>query len=63
MTIPRWSLVLLAALASSLATLQAARAQSAPSPTPARRPVAATDIYRLRSVRDPQLSPEGAWVA
>ena len=27
------------------------------------RPVLATDLYRLRTVRDPQLSPEGAWVA
>ena len=29
----------------------------------ARRPLAATDLYRLRTVRDPQVSPEGAWVA
>ena len=28
-----------------------------------RRPLAATDIYGLRSVRDPQVSPEGTWVA
>jgi dipeptidyl aminopeptidase/acylaminoacyl peptidase len=38
-------------------------AQPAPSQAPARRPVAATDIYRLRTVRDPQLSTEGTWVA
>jgi dipeptidyl aminopeptidase/acylaminoacyl peptidase len=29
----------------------------------ARRPLRATDIYQLREVRDPQLSPDGAWVA
>jgi len=33
------------------------------APTSARRPVEATDIYRGRTVRDPQLSPEGQWVA
>ncbi|HJQ18827.1 MAG TPA: S9 family peptidase [Gemmatimonadaceae bacterium] len=27
------------------------------------RPIRATDLYRLRSVNDPQLSPDGAWVA
>ena len=40
-----------------------AQAPSASPPSPARRPVATSDIYRLRTVRDPQLSPEGAWVA
>jgi len=63
MTIPRRSPFLVAVLASTLATPPLARAQSAPPAAPVRRPVASTDIYRLRSVRDPQLSPEGAWVA
>lgn len=32
--------------------------------TPAtRRPLRAGDIYRLRNVNDPQISPDGAWVA
>lgn len=33
------------------------------SQTPARRPLAASDIYHLRQLRDPQLSPDGKWVA
>src|SRR5437660_1693644 len=31
--------------------------------TPAPRPVTVTDLFRLRDVADPQLSPDGAWVA
>lgn len=31
--------------------------------TPARRPIAASDVYHLRSVSDPQLSPDANWVA
>src|SRR5438105_946783 len=30
---------------------------------PARRPLKLDDIFRLRDVRDPQLSPDGQWVA
>jgi dipeptidyl aminopeptidase/acylaminoacyl peptidase len=30
---------------------------------PVRRPLQAADIYRLRDVRDPQLAPDGKWVA
>src|SRR5437660_10614193 len=30
---------------------------------PAPRPVAVTDLFRLRDVADPELSPDGAWVA
>src|ERR1051326_1796733 len=33
----------------------------AQAPTP--RPVMVTDLFRLREVADPQLSPDGAWVA
>src|SRR6185503_21134257 len=38
-------------------------AQSPPPSGAARRPLRATDLYRLRNVNDPQLSPDGAWVA
>jgi len=31
--------------------------------SPAKRPLRAGDIYQLRGVNDPQLSPDGAWVA
>jgi len=31
--------------------------------TPARRTVNTSDLYRLRSIGDPQRSPDGAWVA
>ncbi|HVE79941.1 MAG TPA: S9 family peptidase [Gemmatimonadaceae bacterium] len=37
-------------------------AQAAAAPA-ARRPLVAEDLYRLRDVRDPQRSPDGAWVA
>jgi dipeptidyl aminopeptidase/acylaminoacyl peptidase len=33
------------------------------SQSAARRPLRVGDLYRLRDVRDPQLSPDGAWVA
>ncbi len=46
-------LVLLLIAASSAATGQA----------PSKRPLRANDIYLLRSVSDPQVSPDGAWVA
>jgi dipeptidyl aminopeptidase/acylaminoacyl peptidase len=45
----------------ALTVLVAANA-SAQSPA-GRRPLRATDLYQLRSVNDPQLSPDGAWVA
>lgn len=47
----------------SLCLLLVAIPVAAQSPTSAKRPLRATDIYRLRSVNDPQLSPDGAWVA
>jgi len=49
-------------IAIGLAALCCAAASPAQTPG-ARRPLDATDIYRLRSVRDPQVSPEGGWVA
>jgi dipeptidyl aminopeptidase/acylaminoacyl peptidase len=48
-------LVTLALLASVAAP---ARAQS-----PAKRPVEVNDLFRLRTVRDPRVSPDGQWVA
>ncbi len=53
-----WLAVLPAAAAAP-----AARAQAAPPQAQVRRPVSPSDIYRLRTVRDPQLSPDGAWIA
>src|SRR5213075_807505 len=46
-----------AALAAS--SLLAAQTPSAP----ARRPLRVSDLYRLRTVNDPQISPDGSWVA
>ncbi len=51
----RW---LPAALALSTVLAASVRAQS-----PAKRPVEVNDLYRLRTVRDPQVSPDGQWVA
>jgi dipeptidyl aminopeptidase/acylaminoacyl peptidase len=49
--------VLLALLVSTgAATLAGAQ-------SPAKRPLRAADIYQLRGVNDPQVSPDGAWVA
>jgi dipeptidyl aminopeptidase/acylaminoacyl peptidase len=64
-----WSIV--AALAAS-ATALVAQGRTAGSPAPnaastpragAKRPLRATDIFRVRDVRDPQISPDGKWVA
>jgi len=48
-----------AAIACGLVPSVAAVAQSASSP----RPIRATDLYRIKNLNDPQLSPDGAWVA
>ncbi|HNP95192.1 MAG TPA: hypothetical protein PKJ63_06170, partial [Cyclobacteriaceae bacterium] len=29
----------------------------------AQRPIQPSDVYRLKEVRDPQLSPDGKWIA
>src|ERR1044071_9531448 len=50
--IPSRILVLLFALATVVAAQQ-----------PARRPLKLDDLARFREVRDPQLSPDGQWVA
>ena len=51
----RRSLLVLVGLAMTAGTLSAQAA--------ARRPVRTTDLYRLRTVSDPRVSPEGDWVA
>ena len=48
----------IALLALGLASHAPAQAQA-----PALRPVRAGDVYQVRTVGDPQLSPDGAWVA
>jgi dipeptidyl aminopeptidase/acylaminoacyl peptidase len=48
-----------AILALTILVATDASAQS----TASRRPLRASDVYQLRSVNDPQLSPDGAWVA
>lgn len=55
-------LILASGAVAPPAPAQVAPAQPA-SASPARRPLRATDIYRLREVSDPQISPDGAWVA
>ena len=60
-----------AALAASASALvaqgrsaQPAAPNAAPAAAPAaKRPLRATDIFRVRDVRDPQISPDGKWVA
>ncbi|HET7550519.1 MAG TPA: S9 family peptidase [Gemmatimonadaceae bacterium] len=46
-------------LAGGTVTLAAPLAAQAPS----RRPIRPADVYNIRSVGDPQLSPDGKWVA
>ena len=56
------ALALAAAAALARTATAQAPAPSAPQAT-AHRPLAATDLFRIRAVRDPQVSPEGTWVA
>ncbi len=51
----RWALLL------GLSILNGAAALGAQAP--AKRPLAAEDVYRMRTVSDPQVSPDGRWVA
>jgi dipeptidyl aminopeptidase/acylaminoacyl peptidase len=53
--------VLLALLALLVLLVVPPAAGFAQAPT--RRPLRAADVYQLRTVSDPQLSPDGAWVA
>jgi dipeptidyl aminopeptidase/acylaminoacyl peptidase len=48
---------------SVLVLLVVALARTASAQAPATRPLRAGDLYTLRAVNDPQLSPDGAWVA
>jgi dipeptidyl aminopeptidase/acylaminoacyl peptidase len=53
----------------AVATSALAQGPALGTPTPnaarpaAKRPLRATDIFRVRDVRDPQISPDGKWVA
>ncbi|MGH7626765.1 MAG: LpqB family beta-propeller domain-containing protein, partial [Gemmatimonadaceae bacterium] len=44
-------------------TLLALATAALPAQTPTKRPLTPNDIYRVRDVSDPQLSPDGKWVA
>ena len=46
-----------------LATVFVAAASASSAQAQTRRPLSAEDIYRFRAVNDPQISPDGAWVA
>ena len=46
-----------------IALLLISAATAVSGQTAAKRPLRASDLYLLRSVADPQLSPDGAWVA
>ena len=46
-----------------IALLALAVALPASAQVPARRALRVSDLYRLRDVRDPQLAPDGSWVA
>jgi dipeptidyl aminopeptidase/acylaminoacyl peptidase len=50
-----------ASLAAAILLVSAHPAVAQAPATP--RPIRATDLYRLKNVNDPQLSPDGAWVA
>jgi dipeptidyl aminopeptidase/acylaminoacyl peptidase len=64
-------LVSVIALLAASATALAAQGRTASAPAPnapaaapaAKRPLRASDIFRVRDVRDPQISPDGMWVA
>ena len=67
MRIPSFVLLLATAPASVLAqgrSTTPATPNAAASAAPvAKRPLRAIDIFRIRDVRDPQISPDGKWVA
>jgi len=50
-------------LTAALLVLSAALAITPPARAQAKRPLQSSDLYRLRDVRDPQISPDGGWVA
>jgi dipeptidyl aminopeptidase/acylaminoacyl peptidase len=66
------TLPLITVFATTLGSALAAQDRGAPAATPnavpapaagAKRALRATDIFRVRDVRDPQISPDGKWVA
>ncbi|TAE34559.1 MAG: S9 family peptidase [Cytophagales bacterium] len=54
-----YSALLLSGLAGCLPTT----AQPTPATTTAKRPIGPADVLRLQSIADPQVSPDGGWVA
>ena len=44
-------------------TFAAAAMADAPAPTPARRVLSPEDFYRIQNVGNPEVSPDGKWVA
>ncbi len=54
-----YSALLLSGLAGCLPTM----AQPTPATTTAKRPINPADVLRLQSIADPQVSPDGGWVA
>jgi dipeptidyl aminopeptidase/acylaminoacyl peptidase len=55
--------IFLSMLALSLLSLQTIIAQNNTSPVIAKRKLQPADVYRLQTLGDPQVSPEGNWVA
>ena len=55
--------IFLSMLALSLLSLQTIIAQNNTSPVMAKRKLQPADVYRLQTLGDPQVSPEGNWVA
>src|SRR2546429_3116780 len=55
--------VLLPLVARGLGAQAPAPAPAPAPPPPVPRPGTVTDLFRLREVADPQLSPDGGWVA
>ena len=50
-------------LALTLLSLQTITAQNTTSPVMAKRKLQPADVYRLQTLGDPQVSPEGNWIA
>jgi dipeptidyl aminopeptidase/acylaminoacyl peptidase len=55
--------MLFSLLALSLLSSQTITAQNAATPTTAKRKLQPADVYRLQTLGDPQVSPEGNWIA
>jgi len=55
--------MLFSLLALSLLSSQKITAQDAATPPTAKRKLQPADVYRLQTLGDPQISPEGNWIA